>query len=155
MILKDILKIQKLYNCANTTGVSVVTERPITRPQPETCADNNKYCDTWEKIGECKKNPTWMHVNCKKSCRQCGVECSDNSEHCKYWAKNGECAQNPSYMSRFCKKSCGVCHASADFISDECRDHNTHCKEWGKKLQCRANPNYMLIWCRKTCGHCQ
>jgi hypothetical protein len=35
------------------------------------CKDANKSCAGWAKLGECKKNPVWMHVNCKKSCDVC------------------------------------------------------------------------------------
>ncbi|XP_077982990.1 zinc metalloproteinase nas-15-like [Glandiceps talaboti] len=35
------------------------------------CLDDNTYCEYWSNIGECWKNPAYMHVNCKKSCGQC------------------------------------------------------------------------------------
>ncbi|XP_069936402.1 zinc metalloproteinase nas-13-like [Cherax quadricarinatus] len=151
---KDILKLQLLYNCANTSTTPVVTVSPISPPSPEKCVDNSQYCDTWAKIGECGKNPTWMHVNCKMSCKKCGTECSDNNEHCVFWAKKNECFSNPSYMSLFCKKSCGVCHTSADYQPDVCIDSNKHCQAWAEKGQCRTNPNYMMLYCRKSCKQC-
>ncbi|XP_069195161.1 zinc metalloproteinase nas-15 [Procambarus clarkii] len=151
---KDVLKLQLLYNCANTSTTAVVTVSPILPPSPDNCEDNNKYCGTWAKIGECGKNPTWMHVNCKKSCKKCGAECSDNNEHCTFWAQKNECVTNPSYMSLFCKKSCGVCHTSADYNADVCADDNKHCQAWADSGHCRSNPNYMLLFCRKACKQC-
>jgi len=35
------------------------------------CDDLNKYCYDWSQRGECDKNPSYMHVNCKKSCNLC------------------------------------------------------------------------------------
>jgi len=35
------------------------------------CVDNNTYCSYWASIGECSKNPNYMHVYCKKSCQKC------------------------------------------------------------------------------------
>ncbi|XP_074640499.1 cysteine-rich venom protein TEL1-like [Tubulanus polymorphus] len=32
---------------------------------------NSSECNYWAGIGECKKNPSWMSVNCAKSCRSC------------------------------------------------------------------------------------
>lgn len=41
------------------------------------CVDQNHQCAYWSVIGECKKNPTYMHVMCRPSCRMCGGEDSD------------------------------------------------------------------------------
>ncbi|XP_020901633.1 zinc metalloproteinase nas-15 [Exaiptasia diaphana] len=35
------------------------------------CVNNHSRCDEWAQRGECKKNPRWMLVNCKKSCKVC------------------------------------------------------------------------------------
>ncbi|KAK7080142.1 Meprin A subunit beta [Halocaridina rubra] len=152
----DILKLQKLYNCASTTGITeVATETPITGPvTASTCEDNNQYCSQWSTMGECERNPTWMNVNCQKSCKQCGKECPDNSEHCNYWMKNGECQNNAAYMTLFCKKSCGLCHAPSEYTEGQCEDKNRHCKHWADDNQCRSNPNYMLVWCKQSCNKC-
>lgn len=152
----DVLKLQKLYNCATTSGITeVATETPITvQPTGGACADHNEFCGQWAGMGECEKNPTWMHVNCKKSCKQCELECPDNSEHCEYWTNNGECHKNAAYMSIFCKKSCGLCHSLNEYQESVCEDKNKHCKQWAEDNQCRSNPSYMLLWCRKSCKKC-
>ncbi|XP_047494103.1 zinc metalloproteinase nas-4-like [Penaeus chinensis] len=148
----DVNKLMKLYNCANTGEIT--TEAPITHITTDTCADNNQFCDTWAAMGECNKNPTWMNVNCKKACKQCGKECPDHNEHCSYWASKGECVQNAAYMGRFCKKSCGSCHSADEFKKDTCENSHKHCEAWATDGQCRSNPNYMLVWCRKSCKQC-
>ncbi|XP_066924852.1 transmembrane protease serine 13-like [Clytia hemisphaerica] len=33
------------------------------------CADRNKNCRNWANSGECRKNPGYMNVHCKTSCR--------------------------------------------------------------------------------------
>lgn len=151
----DILKLQKLYNCAATTGVTEVsTDSPITVQPSGNCEDHNKYCSTWATMGECENNPTWMHTNCKKACKQCEKACSDNNEHCDFWMTNGECHKNGAYMSLFCKKSCGLCHSASDYQEGVCEDKNRYCKQWAEDNQCRTNPQYMLVWCKKVCKHC-
>ncbi|XP_057294985.1 matrix metalloproteinase-C-like [Hydractinia symbiolongicarpus] len=35
------------------------------------CNNNHNRCEEWANRGECRINPRWMLVNCKKSCRQC------------------------------------------------------------------------------------
>jgi len=32
-----------------------------------------KNCPYWAETGECKKNRTWMHKNCRRSCDRCHV----------------------------------------------------------------------------------
>lgn len=53
-----------------------VPEAPLEASQSE-CVDQNNQCAYWAVIGECKKNPTYMHVMCRPSCRMCGGEDSD------------------------------------------------------------------------------
>lgn len=62
----DINKIKKLYKCVDSAGV---TTTPV--PKPASCQDNNKYCKAWSEKGECSRNPSWMKVNCPKSCDTC------------------------------------------------------------------------------------
>ena len=35
-------------------------------------------CKQWAVKGECKKNPSWMEVNCPQSCLVCGKEINVN-----------------------------------------------------------------------------
>ncbi|XP_063600701.1 zinc metalloproteinase nas-4-like [Penaeus indicus] len=147
---KDILKLQLLYNCANTTE-TITTEVPVTTVAPDTCEDGNKYCETWAAAGECERNPTWMTVSCRKSCKECGKECGDNNKYCNYWARNGQCTKNPSYMSRFCRKSCEICHNE---VTESCDDRNRYCLAWAKTGYCRTNADYMLLFCKKSCMQC-
>ena len=36
-----------------------------------TCVDDNMHCVHWAAIGECRANPAYMLVRCRKSCRMC------------------------------------------------------------------------------------
>lgn len=36
------------------------------------CRDNDYRCSSWARIGECQRNPRYMRLNCKRSCRLCG-----------------------------------------------------------------------------------
>ncbi|WKX96700.1 hypothetical protein Q1695_012831 [Nippostrongylus brasiliensis] len=35
------------------------------------CCDRHRFCSFWSRTNECQKNPRWMLVNCKLSCRVC------------------------------------------------------------------------------------
>jgi len=37
------------------------------------CVDSNEKCPFWAATGECEKNSSYMHTNCKLSCDRCNV----------------------------------------------------------------------------------
>ncbi|XP_069190107.1 zinc metalloproteinase nas-13 isoform X3 [Procambarus clarkii] len=151
----DVAKLQKLYNCANTSTYFVSTSAPLVAAATEECEDNVKHCQMWADMGECDTNPTWMFVSCRKACRQCGKECQDLSIYCRVWSEKGECTNNPEYMTLHCKKSCGLCHDHQDTpVPKQCEDKNKYCSAWSKMRQCDANRDYMHVYCKKSCKHC-
>ncbi|KAL7633441.1 UNVERIFIED_CONTAM: hypothetical protein RMT77_016312 [Armadillidium vulgare] len=150
---RDTEKINKLYRCGGLTGITGPTvTQPPPIPLPDKCLDSNDYCAQWAQAGECDTNPEWMHPNCKKSCKQCGV-CKDNNEWCSEWSKRGECYKSRDYMEIHCKKSCSMCNGAAGGAVD-CVDENKYCKAWSEAGECKANPSYMKKSCRKSCKTC-
>lgn len=81
-----------------------------TKPPTSGLKDDHRNCPAWAKRGECKRNPGYMLVNCKKSCKEFGNDSvlRDNHRNCPDWAKRGECKRNPGYMLVNCKKSCNA-----------------------------------------------
>jgi len=81
------------------------------------CNDDNEQCNAWAGVGECEKNPAYMHDKCKSSCNVCPQSgpasqgstsqpssgCRDDNGQCGAWAADGECTKNPQYMSLNCK----------------------------------------------------
>ena len=123
----DIIKIKKLYGCTS-------------------CIDNNINCPYWAGIGECTKNPLYMHVYCAKSCNICRSEaCPDMNQNCAAWAATGECSANPGYMLVYCKYSCAQCG---------CNNLNDSCQGWADRGECQINPGYMHVYCRRACRLC-
>jgi prolyl 4-hydroxylase len=35
------------------------------------CEDEDGNCRSWANLGECSKNPGFMHTQCRKSCKVC------------------------------------------------------------------------------------
>ena len=68
----DIRKINTLYRCSGKPQVrgGSVTAKPTVKPS---CEDTHKSCAAWASLEECKKNPSWMLVNCPVACDQCGI----------------------------------------------------------------------------------
>ena len=71
----DVQKLNRLYEseCDSTTTVTTTTPPPPPT-KPERCVDQDDHCEFWAGRGECSRNPDYMHVNCKLSCKKCGGE---------------------------------------------------------------------------------
>jgi hypothetical protein len=46
----------------------------VPSPHDDDCNDSNPFCQNWAADGECRRNPEWMNVYCKRSCNQCTLE---------------------------------------------------------------------------------
>ncbi|XP_064614970.1 balbiani ring protein 3-like [Liolophura sinensis] len=132
---------------------------------------NAKDCKIWADFGHCDKNPSFMLLNCKHSCKVCSgsggndgkgggtdgtkdtgvdkeVGCVDDNDKCPVWAESKYCDSNAGYMLANCRKSCDNCKAN-------CKDTHMLCPIWGKGGHCSSNANYMLRACQKTCKVCK
>lgn len=87
--------------------------RPSARQHNAKCVDKSGSCSVWAGNGECTRNPSYMKINCKRSCGICTARCEDSRYECSGWANRGACARNPSYMRTYCKKSCGLCRIAS------------------------------------------
>jgi len=153
----DIRKLNTLYQCSGYPQTGTATPKPVvvttTTPKPwvkPKCVDQNKYCATWAKMDECKKNPSWMLVYCPVACDQCKTTCHDNNAYCDEWAAMGECTKNAEYMNIYCAKACKVCNGGS-----KCTDEQDKCKGWAGKGFCTGKyKDYMSLRCKKSCGKC-
>ncbi len=150
----DVLKINRYYECEGSTGGGTGTT------PTNNCVDNNVNCGYWAGVGECQRNPAYMNVNCRRSCRLCTSSsntittqanvCSDSHERCMEWANAGECQRNPSWMLPNCELSCEQCVGN----SEACADRNENCDMWAQNGECAINPGYMNDYCKMSCGLC-
>merc|ERR1739844_8739 len=65
-------------------GLNYMSEAEAGEDVP--CVDNSKHCPVWSKTGECEKNPDYMLVNCRKSCKVCTVDGNWN-----FWGSWSSC----------------------------------------------------------------
>ncbi|XP_073239582.1 properdin-like isoform X2 [Porites lutea] len=94
--------------------------------QASSCYDSrlaNGNCPAWASRGECQKNPRYMLVYCKKSCRVCGSgsgsspsRCADSNRNCRNWAIQGYCSYN-LFTKTNCKKSCNLCPVNGNWAN--------------------------------------
>lgn len=164
--------------CRKTCGVCAVgdTRLPPKKPKKpvvkeKVCKDKASNCPAWAKVGECQNNPSYMLLNCRRSCKVCqskeplttttttprptttteALACEDKNSSCQGWAAAGHCSKNPGYMLKKCRKACGEC---TDFVLEKCENENPSCDEWARFNQCSENPGYMTVYCRKACRLC-
>lgn len=74
-------------------------------------ADQHELCSFWALSGECKKNPTFMLVQCATSCSDGKIAQTDEIQadthvECTTWANGGECEKNPQFMLSGCAMAC-------------------------------------------------
>ena len=143
----DINKLNKLYKCQGTGGSAV---GPTKAPEPSACQDNNAYCSEWSARGECSKNPTWMNVNCAKSCGTCKA-CADHNTFCLSWAKDGECGNTGATWASTARTRAAC--ASVATLPTALTGTST-APRGPTAVSCTTNPDFMLQDCKKACGAC-
>lgn len=159
-------------SCRSCNGNSTVTKPPIPK-----CIDTYKVpesCVKWAENNQCKVNPQFMLIYCRKSCNKCSVGTCINlyeDASCLRWANDGQCTRNKEYMREHCRKACGFCSKEEQDKTDsptteltttpttsagKCRnEHGTYeCDQWSKYGHCNFNPEWMHKNCRKSCGLC-
>ena len=48
--------------------------------RPEQCEDEHSDCKGWAASGECVKNPSFMHVQCRRACGLCSASAAGDAE---------------------------------------------------------------------------
>lgn len=119
------------------------------------CKDMDSRCSFWASIGECDKNPTYMHSSCAVSCGTCNkastlhalkdpdAECDPNDAFClaaKAQA-NVPKGSNPDGSPRAVN-------------AKECLDRHGSCSNWASQGECDINPGWMIINCPSSCQAC-
>jgi len=56
---------------ASKPSYPIVKGGPAPTIHPDPCHDDNQYCPSWARAGECQRNPGYMLQHCKKSCHVC------------------------------------------------------------------------------------
>ena len=139
----------------------------------EACSDEDIRCEKWFAQGECKKNPGFMNVECRRSCDACSAapqaapaaagastavdpSCKDSSGKCDAWAKDDHCVRNRRFMAVTCRRACGWCSAAEDGSAGKaaCSDEDIKCETWVGQGECKKNPSFMKSECRRSCKVC-
>ena len=135
------------------------------------CEDNNEQCSELADAGECKTNPSYMNLNCRKSCELCAgqervnpklrlMELSQGSDMGaeqdfvdKDWPK-----VSAEQTSEAIKKAREYLANDTKNIDSEimklCRNQHSQCTIWALYGECDKNPGMMKKSCAPACHSC-
>jgi len=120
------------------------------------CKDDHKDCEMWASVEECDKNPAYMLINCKKSCKFC----DDSTPVTKYGdiqiCEGDEASACLSVVAKMEGYMISESKTNPAFreIQSKCINRHTHCAFWAAKGECEATPEYMEMQCAPVCGSC-
>lgn len=114
------------------------------------CEDNEERCPQWAQVGECKKNPNYMLVNCAKSCDSC-VDLHVGGVH------QIAPTDADSVISRLMQTQLYVqsrVYESARFL-ESCVNKHELCTYNAVQGHCLSNRAYMEQTCAAACRVCR
>lgn len=131
------------FRCVKASGAS-----PRTRYR---CVDENKRCGEWGSHGECKNNPQFMLVECRKTCSSCiplhsGDEAQMAADEKTRLDVLGRLYETQNYLHRLAKNN--VEHLK------RCVNKDSRCTHWWSIGECGNNPRFMQTECGPACQTC-
>lgn len=115
-----------------------------------TCVDEDERCPVWAKQDECKTNPQYMLVSCRKSCSSC-IPLHPGEE--PQVALHGSSAK---VLERL--------YETQEYLHKEairnvetlkyCRNKHPECTYWWSIGECQKNPQFMTTECAPACQTC-
>lgn len=114
------------------------------------CIDEDERCELWASKGECKSNPQYMLMSCRKSCSSCiplhpGEEPQVAYEHTRSQVLN-HLYVTQEYIHEEAKKNVDRLQYCVNNYSD--------CTHWWAIGECKKNPQFMKQECRAACQTC-
>lgn len=111
------------------------------------CEDLNRYCYSWSRRGECRRNPDYMLTYCQRSCGVCPSS-SGNTEGSGSGTGSGSGGSSGSNNGTSTS-------SSTTPASSTCEDKEKHCGYWANHGECEKNPRYMRLYCPRACHVCR
>lgn len=129
----------------------VNTEESSSSSQDETCSNNSdascqdnkpasNECPFWAKNGECEKNPTYMTVECRKSC---GI-CTDNAGVAQTRTSDFHKVTTDQTTRRL-EETQTYLQSIKPELKALCKNENELCTVWAVAGECEKNPECEFI----------
>mmetsp|Transcript_15434 Transcript_15434/g.31680 ORF Transcript_15434/g.31680 Transcript_15434/m.31680 type:complete len:173 (+) Transcript_15434:196-714(+) len=117
------------------------------------CIDADARCEGWSKKGECKNNPQYMQVHCRKSCSSCislhsgdVLQIAPNMQHDRILERLYD-TQN--YLHRLAQRNVQSLQ--------RCVNRNSHCTFWWAVGHCENEEHNFFLSkeCPLACQTCK
>jgi hypothetical protein len=116
------------------------------------CVDSDERCPRWETTGECRANPQFMLVECRKSCASClsvhvGVTqiAPDDDDEVR------EAVYKRLYQTQ--EYAHGIMLHNVRSL-EKCQNQDPQCTLWAVKGKCETHPTFMNVECAPACRTC-
>jgi hypothetical protein len=116
------------------------------------CVDTDDRCDDWAKQGECKNNPQYMLVQCRKSCASCiPLHGGSVSQIAPHYDTRPEVLrrlyETQEYLHENAKRNVNSLK--------HCINKHELCTHWWSIGECETNPGFMSQECSPVCQTCE
>ncbi|CAJ1946197.1 unnamed protein product [Cylindrotheca closterium] len=124
--------------------------RCLNVPDSMQCINAHPECEDWANKNECKSNPQYMLLQCRKACQSCislhhgGVTQMAAQEPRRVVQ---ELVESQHYLFRLANDH-GIKHLKS------CVNKHEMCTEWAVLDECNTNPAFMTLECPLACRGC-
>jgi hypothetical protein len=116
------------------------------------CIDTDKRCSDWARSGECRNNPQYMLVQCRKSCSSCiPLHLSAGTAQIAPSKENrhkvlDRLYETQEYMHREAERNVETLK--------QCVNKHPECTHWWSLGECSSNSGFMHKECGPVCQTC-
>lgn len=114
------------------------------------CIDEEKRCPEWSAKGECKKNPRYMLVHCRKSCSSCIPLHSGDQPQLARDETRSKVLERLYETQEYLHKQADMNIANLK----SCVNKHAECTHWWSIGECEKNPRFMTSECGPACQSC-
>ena len=114
------------------------------------CIDEDERCEGWAKQGECKNNPQYMLVSCRKSCSSCIPLHPGSEPQIAYDDTRVKVLERLYETQEYLHKKA----INNIETLKHCENKHSECTHWWAKGECDKNPQFMKTECRPACQTC-
>eukprot|EP00537_Pseudo-nitzschia_pungens_P017522 CAMPEP_0172408902 /NCGR_PEP_ID=MMETSP1061-20121228/76093_1 /TAXON_ID=37318 /ORGANISM="Pseudo-nitzschia pungens, Strain cf. pungens" /LENGTH=178 /DNA_ID=CAMNT_0013145045 /DNA_START=65 /DNA_END=601 /DNA_ORIENTATION=- len=115
------------------------------------CTDEDSRCGEWAGNGECKSNPQYMLVQCRKSCSSCISLHSGDESQVAYDDTRSDVLRRLYETQEYLHKE-----AKRNVESlKRCVNNYSECTHWWSIGECNKNPQFMHTECSAACQTCK
>jgi hypothetical protein len=134
------------------TDLSVFQCKPRQPNRGVPCIDAYEKCGEWREAGECRNNPQFMLVQCRKSCASClsvhvGVtQIAPDDDHAVRESVYQRLIQTQEYVHEIMKHNVKSL--------EKCQNNDPQCTVMAVKGKCETHPGFMNVECAPACQTC-